>query len=134
MNIDLLSLSFYISIRFAKESRRRLQRFGVQEGKCIGEASNNRYFCWFVSVFNTLIVYVAFYHGYCKNQRKAAVIIIRYTKLRHNALADLERGGYGGLQSPLSNFKNIKRSNKTKQKIEDNPLEKEKERKSCMFV
>ena len=28
----------------------------------------------------------------------------------------------------------IKESNKTKQKIEDNPLEKEEERESCMFV
>ena len=40
--------------------------------------------------------------------------------------------GYGGC-NPLSNFK-IKGGNKTKQKLEDNPLEKEEERKSCMFV
>ena len=44
-------------------------------------------------------------------------------------------GGLRGLQrTPLSNFKKIKESNKTKQKIVDNPLEKEEERKSCMFV
>ena len=46
------------------------------------------------------------------------------------------RGG-GGVTgpgaTPISNLK-IKESNKTKQKIEDNPLEKEEERKSCMFV
>ena len=39
------------------------------------------------------------------------------------------RGGLPGLQSPLSNFEN-----KREQKIDDNPLEKEEERKSCMFV
>ena len=38
-----------------------------------------------------------------------------------------------GLHPPFQNSK-IKESNKTKQKIEDNPLEKEKERKSCLFV
>ena len=43
-------------------------------------------------------------------------------------LAELE-GGYGGCNS------RIKESNKTKQILtEDNPLEKEEERKSCMFV
>ena len=35
---------------------------------------------------------------------------------------------------PPFKFQKIKESNKTKQKIEDNPLEKEEERKSCMFV
>ena len=39
------------------------------------------------------------------------------------------RGGLRGLQSPLSNFEN-----KREQKIDDNPLGKEEERKSCMFV
>ena len=54
----------------------------------------------------------------------------------YSPLADLEGGGLRGLQSPPppSYFKIIKESNKTKQKIEDNPLEKEEERKSCMFV
>ena len=47
-------------------------------------------------------------------------------------LADLGGGG-AGVATPLSNFK-IKDSNKTEQKIEDNPLEKVEERKSCMFV
>ena len=27
-----------------------------------------------------------FYYGYCKDQRNAAVIILRYTTLRHNGL------------------------------------------------
>ena len=51
-------------------------------------------------------------------------------------LADPEGGGgVGGLQPPFK-ISEIKESicNKTKQKIEDNPLEKEEERKSCMFV
>ena len=45
-------------------------------------------------------------------------------------------GGLRGLQSPPppSYVKIIKESNKTKQKIEDNPVEKEKERKSFMFI
>ena len=43
------------------------------------------------------------------------------------------RGGLRGRNPPFQISK-IKESNKTKQKIEDNPLEKEKERKSCMFV
>ena len=30
--------------------------------------------------------YYTFYHGYCKDQRNAAVIILRYTTLRHNGL------------------------------------------------
>ena len=48
-------------------------------------------------------------------------------------LADLE-GGYGGCNPPPPfKFIYIKESNKTKQKIEDNPLENEEERKSCMF-
>ena len=50
---------------------------------------------------------------------------------RAHTLADLEGEGVRGLQSPLLNFKE---SNKTKQKIEDIALEKEEERKSCMFV
>ena len=41
-------------------------------------------------------------------------------------------GGVTGVATPLSNFKN-KESNKTKQK-EDDPLETEEERKSCMFI
>ena len=40
----------------------------------------------------------------------------------------------GGVATPFSNFKNKREYNKTKQKIEYNPLEKEEERKSCMFV
>ena len=59
------------------------------------------------------------------------------TAVRQNnvfTLADLDGGGgLRGLQPPFQISK-IKKSNKTKQKIEDNPLEKEKERKSCMFV
>ena len=43
------------------------------------------------------------------------------------------RGGLRGLQPPFQISK-IKESNKTKQKIDDNPLEKEEERKSCMFI
>ena len=31
-------------------------------------------------------VNILFYHGYCKDQRNAAVIILRYAMLRHNAL------------------------------------------------
>lgn len=30
--------------------------------------------------------YSEFYHGYCEDQRNAAVIILRYTMLRHNGL------------------------------------------------
>ena len=30
-----------------------------------------------------------FYHGYCKDQRNAAVIILRYTTLRHNGLWEM---------------------------------------------
>ena len=41
--------------------------------------------------------------------------------------------GYGGCNHPFQISK-IKESNKTKQNIEGNPLEKEEERKSCMFV
>ena len=52
--------------------------------------------------------------------------------LPSNALADLE-GGLQGFQPPFQILK-IKESNKRKQKIGDNPLEKEEERKSCMFV
>ena len=49
-------------------------------------------------------------------------------------LVDLEGGGgLRGLQ-PLFQISKIKESNKTKHKIQDNPLEKEEERKSCMFV
>ena len=48
-------------------------------------------------------------------------------------LADLE-GVYGGCTPPPFKISKIKETNKTKQKIEDNPLEKEEERKSCMFV
>ena len=33
--------------------------------------------------------YYEFYHGYCKDQRNAAVIILRYTTLRHNGLWDV---------------------------------------------
>ena len=44
-------------------------------------------------------------------------------------------GGLRGLQPPpLFQISKIKESYKTKQKIEDHPLEKEEERKSCMFV
>ena len=42
------------------------------------------------------------------------------------------KGVYGDC-TPLQISK-IKESNNTKQKIEDNPLEKEEERKNCMFV
>ena len=49
--------------------------------------------------------------------------------LRRWALADLE----GELQPPFQ-IPKIKKSDKTKQKIEENPLENDEERKSCMFV
>ena len=39
---------------------------------------------------------------------------------------DLGGGGYGGCNPPFK-FQKIKESNKTKQKIEDDPLEKEEE-------
>ena len=53
-----------------------------------------------------------------------------------DTLADLEGGGgYGGCHPPPPfQISKTKESNKTKQKIEDNPLEKEEERNSCMFV
>ena len=45
------------------------------------------------------------------------------------------REGVTGVATPPPfQILNIKESNKTKQNIEDNPLEKEKERKSCMFI
>ena len=44
------------------------------------------------------------------------------------------RGGLRGFAPPSFQISKIKESNKTKQKIEDSPLEKEEERKSCMFV
>lgn len=47
-------------------------------------------------------------------------------------LADL-KGGYRVCNPPIQISK-IKVSIKTKQKIEDNPLEKEEEKKSCKFV
>ena len=43
-------------------------------------------------------------------------------------------GGVTGVATPPLQFSKIKESNKTKHKIEDNPLEKEEMRKSCMFV
>ena len=43
-------------------------------------------------------------------------------------------GGYGGYNPTPFQISKIKEGNKTKQKIEDNPLEKDEERKSCMFV
>ena len=49
------------------------------------------------------------------------------------AVADLE-GGTGFATPPPFQISKIKESNKTKQKIEDHPLEKEEGRKSCMFV
>ena len=46
------------------------------------------------------------------------------------ALADLEGVGGTGVATPPLSISKIKESNKTKQKIKDNPLEKEEERKS----
>ena len=43
-------------------------------------------------------------------------------------------GGLRGLHPPPFQMSKIKEGNKTKQKIDDSPLEKEDERKSCMFV
>ena len=45
----------------------------------------------------------------------------------------MKGGGVWGLQPPFQISK-IKESNKTKQKIEENSLEKEEDRKSGMFV
>ena len=42
-------------------------------------------------------------------------------------------GGYWGCNHPFQISK-IKESNKTKKKIEGNPLEKEEKRKSCIIV
>ena len=51
------------------------------------------------------------------------------------ALADLEEGRVTGVETPPPfQILKIKKSNKTKQKIEENPLEKEEKIKSCMFV
>ena len=41
---------------------------------------------------------------------------------------------FNTLATPPLQISKIKESNKTKQKIGDNPLEMEEERKSCMFV
>ena len=35
------------------------------------------------------IHYSKFYHGYFKNQKNAAIIILRYTTLRHTGLREL---------------------------------------------
>ena len=35
---------------------------------------------------NIVDKYLEFHHGFCKDQRDAAVIILRYTMLRHNGL------------------------------------------------
>ena len=48
-------------------------------------------------------------------------------------LADLE-GRLGGCNNPPFQISKIKESNTTKQKIEDNPLGNEEERKRCMLV
>ena len=37
-------------------------------------------------IWTFFIVNILFYHGYCKDERNAAVIIQRYAMLRHNAL------------------------------------------------
>ena len=42
--------------------------------------------------------------------------------------------GVMGVATPTFQISKIRESNKTKQKIEGNPFEKEEERKSCMFV
>ena len=65
-----------------------------------------------------------------------------YTNILHHPFSPISiciggsRGGATGLaiHPPPFQISKIKESNKTKQKIEDNPLEKEEERKSCMFV
>ena len=49
-------------------------------------------------------------------------------------LADLGGGGVTGVATSPFQISKVKESNKTKQKIEDNPLQKEEERKSCMFI
>ena len=43
------------------------------------------------------------------------------------------RAGVTGAATPLFQISKIKESNKTKKNIEDSPLEKREERKSCMF-
>ena len=60
------------------------------------------------------------------------------TMYRHptkESLVDLEGGGVTGVATPPPfQISKIKEGNKSKQKIEDNLLEKYEERKSCMFV
>ena len=46
----------------------------------------------------------------------------------------VQRGATGVATPPPFQISKIKEINKTRQKIEDHPLEKEEERKSCMFV
>ena len=78
-------------------------------------------FGWFVclGIFPRLIRRNVLFIGLLRERRGTEALI---------SLVDLE-GGYGGCNSK------IKESNKTKQILtEDNPLEKEEERKSCMFV
>ena len=58
---------------------------------------------------------------------KSIFLLSEYT------LADLEGGGVTGVATPFQISK-IKDSNKPKQIKEENPLEKEEKRKSCMFV
>ena len=62
-----------------------------------------------------------------------------YTNILHHPFSPIStciggsRGGATGVAPPFQISK-IKESNKTKQKIENNLLEKEEERKGCIFV
>ena len=61
------------------------------------DKTRDAFVCWWcileiktlLSRFFSILIfwtYMEFYHGYCKDQRNAAVIILRYTMLRHNEL------------------------------------------------
>ena len=84
-------------------------------------------FGWFVclGIFPRLIRRHVLFIGLLREIRGTEALI---------SMADLE-GGYGGCNPPPPfKFQKKKREKKKKKKIKNNPLEKEKERKSCMFI
>ena len=64
----------------------------------------------------------------CFLLESAQIALYNTTAFHHHTIG----GSIGGRVTGV--IFEIKESNKTKQKIEDNPLEKEDERKKCMFV